>query len=129
MAGSVFALRGGHRPSCAYAPLAVAGPWAPAWEHAAATALAGATGSPVEDWPALRQRALGAAARGPSRPDDERLIAAGRIHARLAGDHAASRILDRPTLGADPLAAALDLLAGTVGSGTAVAPSTATPGS
>ena len=84
--GSVFALRGGHRPSCAYAPLAMAGPWAPTWEHAAATALTGAMGQPVEDWPALRQRALGAAARGPSRPDDERLIAAGRIHARLAGD-------------------------------------------
>ena len=85
--GSVFALRGGHRPSCAYAPLAVAGPWAPD---------VGARGRhcPRRSHGARRSRTgppcasarLGAAARGPSRPDDERLIAAGRIHARLAGD-------------------------------------------
>ena len=113
---SVLSLADGHRPSCAYTPLAVPGPWAPAWEQAASSALAAALGSPRDDgpggdWPAWRQRALGAAARGPSRPHDERLIAAGRIGARLAGDREASRILDRPTLGADPLAAALDLVA------------------
>jgi hypothetical protein len=112
---SILSLRDGHRPACAYTPLALPGPWAPAWEQAAAAGLAAVLDWPGDEWPALRQRGLGAAARGPSRPLDERLIAAGRVSARLAGDVTACRILDRPTVGADPLAVALDLVAGAVG--------------
>jgi hypothetical protein len=54
---------------------------------------------------------LGAASRGVSRPDDERLIAAGRVWLAFVDDEVAARVLARPTVGADPLAVALDRLA------------------
>ena len=105
----LLGLRNGHRPSCLYTPLAVGGAWAPAWEHAAASALGHVLGWGGDaDWPALRQRALGAAARGPARPEDERLIAASRIWATAMADEQALRILTRPTVSRDPLAVALD---------------------
>jgi hypothetical protein len=105
----LLGLRSGHRPACLFTPLAVGGAWAPAWEHAAASALGHLLGWGGEaDWPALRQRALGAAARGPARHEDERLIAASRIWAAALADQQALRILTRPTVSRDPLAVALD---------------------
>ncbi len=70
----LLGLRNGHRPSCLYTPLAVGGAWAPAWEHAAASALGHVLGwGGEDDWPALRQRARSApphvARRGPRTSD------------------------------------------------------------
>ena len=48
---------------------------------------------------------------GPAEPEDERLIAAGRIWAVSQGDAQAAKILRRPTVGRDALAVALDHLA------------------
>lgn len=87
----------------------------PPWEHAASTAIAGALGaidpSTSGDWAALRMRAMGAAARGTSVADDERLIAAARIWLVFVDDAVAAPIVARPTVRHDPLAVALDRLA------------------
>lgn len=104
-----FAVRRGHRPAWWWTPLGVAGGRSLEWEHAAATAVAHARGwIDAEDWPVLRRRVLGAAARGSGRRDDERLIAAGRMWLALVDDPAAERIVARPTVRHDPLARALD---------------------
>ena len=90
-------LRRGHRPAWWWSPLGVAAGRCLDWEHAAATAIAHSRGwIGSEDWPALRQRVLGAAARGSGRRDDERLIAAGRVWLAQVDDAAASRVLDTP---------------------------------
>ncbi|MDY7101427.1 MAG: hypothetical protein S0880_09595 [Actinomycetota bacterium] len=104
-----FAARRGHRPAWWWTPLGVAAGRALDWEHAAATALAHQRGwIDADDWPLLRRRVLGAAARGSTRRDDERLIAAGRLWLALVDDPAAERIVARPTVRHDPLARALD---------------------
>lgn len=104
-----LAARRGHRPSWWWTPLGVAAGRCLDWEHAAATALAHERGwIDGGDWQHLRRRVLGAAARGSSRRDDERLIAAGRIWLALVDDPAAERIVARPTVRHDPLAVALD---------------------
>jgi hypothetical protein len=107
-----LALRRGHRPAWWWTPLGIAAGRCLDWEHAAATSIAHSRGwIGAEDWPALRRRVLGAAARGSGRRDDERLIAAGRVWLALVDDAAAERIVERPTIGHDPLAVALDGLA------------------
>jgi hypothetical protein len=104
-----LALRRGHRPAWWWTPLGVAAGRSLDWEHAAATALAHERGWIDDgDWTHLRRRVLGAAARGSSRRDDERLIAAGRVWLALVDDPAADRIVARPTIRHDPLAVALD---------------------
>jgi len=101
--------RRGHRPSWWWSPLGLAAGRCLDWEHAAATALARERDWIDDaDWARLRRRVLGAAARGSSRRDDERLIAAGRIWLALVDDPAADRIVARPTVRHDPLAVALD---------------------
>jgi hypothetical protein len=105
-------LRRGHRPAWWWSPLGVAAGRCLDWEHAAATAVAHERGwIGADDWPALRQRVLGAAARGNSRRDDERLIAAGRVWLELVDDPGAGRVLSRPTICHDPLAVAIDTFA------------------
>ncbi len=107
-----LSLRHGHRPACWWTPLGVRFGNAPEWEHATATAVARVSGwCDDADWTALRPRLLGAAARGSGRRDDERAIAAGRVWLTAVDDPQAERILRRPTVGRDPLAAALDRLA------------------
>lgn len=102
-------LRRGHRPAWYWTGLGLAAGRCHDWEHAAATAIARANGwCGDEDWMALRRRVLGAAARGVGRRDDERLIAAGRVWLTFVDDEQARRIVARPTVGADPVAAALD---------------------
>lgn len=104
-----LAPRRGHRPSWWWTPLGLAAGRCLDWEHAAATALAHEQGWIDDgDWLHLRRRVLGAAARGSSRRDDERLIAAGRVWLALVDDPAAERIVERPTIRHDPLAVALD---------------------
>jgi hypothetical protein len=104
-----IAARRGHRPAWWWSPLGVAAGRSLDWEHAAATALAHERGwTDGADWAHLRRRVLGAAARGSSRRDDERLIAAGRIWLAMVDDPAAERIVARPTVRHDPLAVALD---------------------
>jgi hypothetical protein len=111
---SSMALRRGHRPAWVWAPLGIAAGAAPAWEHAASTALARAAGwiDDDRDWLALRRRAFGAAARGVDVRDDERLIAAARCWVALVDDPVAAEVLARPTVRHDPLARALDAVAG-----------------
>lgn len=107
-----LALRRGHRPAWWWTPLGLGAGAAPPWEHAAAAGLARAAGwVGDDDWAALRARALGAAARGTDRPDDERLVAAARLWLVFVDDEPAARILARPTVRHDPLAVALDLVA------------------
>ena len=107
-----LALRRGHRPAWWWSPLGLAAGRCLDWEHAAATAVAHERGwIGADDWPALRKRVLGAAARGSSRRDDERLIAAGRAWLALVDDPGAERIVARPTVRHDPLAVAIDTLA------------------
>ena len=78
MWGGGFGLRRVHRPAMCWTPLGVAVGRAEAWEHALAAGIAHTSGwIGNEDWPALRARVLGAAARGSQHPQDERLIAAG----------------------------------------------------
>jgi hypothetical protein len=102
-------LRHGRRARAIHVPTSLRLATAPHWEHATATALARRRGWIDDgDWAALRQRSLGAAARGARRPDDARLVAAARIWAHLVADDAAARILDRPSRSGDPIAAALD---------------------
>jgi hypothetical protein len=109
---TTFPARRGHRPASCWTPLGLPFGRATAWEHAAATAIAHANGwIDDRDWAVLRRRALGAAARGAARRDDERLIAAGRLWLALIDDAGAARILARPTVCHDPLAVALDHLA------------------
>jgi hypothetical protein len=113
MLAGPFALRRGHRPACWWTPLEVPIGSASVWEHTASTGIARAHGwCTDDDWPALRARCLGAAARGIASPDDERTIAAARIWLAFVDDEQAARILSRPTVRRDPLAVALDRLAG-----------------
>lgn len=105
-------LHRGHRPASVWTPLGFHLGRADEWEHVAATALARANGwIRDDDWAVLRQRALGAAARGAGHPADERTIAAARIWVALVGDTDADRVLSRPTIRRDPLAVALDAYA------------------
>lgn len=107
-----FALRHGRRRGALHTPSMLTIGTAPPWEHATATALtrhAGWIGD--DDWQHLRRRCLGAAARGANTAEDARLVAAGRVWARLVGDAEAARILRRPTLALDELAHAIDRLA------------------
>jgi hypothetical protein len=108
-----LSLRRGHRRAWIWTPLGLVLSRADDWEHAAASALARWAGliAGDDDWPALRQRALGAAARGTAQRADERMIAAARIWTALVDDPAAEKILARPTVAHDPLAVALDALA------------------
>lgn len=107
-----LAVRRGHRPAWLWSPLGLAAGRTLDWEHAAATAIARSRGwNGADDWPVLRQRVLGAAARGTGRRDDERLVAAGRVWLALVDDPAAERIVARPTVRHDPLAVALDTYA------------------
>jgi hypothetical protein len=107
-----FGLRRAHRPAAVWTPLGIPMTSAAPWEHAAALAIAHAAGwCGDEDWALLRRSALGAAARGADRPADERLVAAARVWVALVDDKPAQRIVSRPTIGRDPLAAALDALA------------------
>jgi len=109
-------LRHGRRASAIHTPTALRLATAPHWEHATATALARWRGWILgdDDWSALRQRSLGAAARGATRPDDARLVAAARIWARLVDDEPAARILERPSRSCDPIATALDDVLATI---------------
>lgn len=111
-----FALRRGHRPAWCWAPLGVAAGAMTPWEHATVAALAHHAGwlHHHDDWVAVRRAALGAAARPDRDAHDERLVAAGRWLAHLAGDIDALRILHRAHLRLDPLALALDRLARSV---------------
>jgi hypothetical protein len=112
MLAGPLALRRGHRPAWWWSPLGIAAGRCLDWEHAAATAVAHERGwIGADDWPALRKRVLGAAARGSSRRDDERLIASGRAWLALVDDPGAERIVSRPTVCHDPLAVAIDTLA------------------
>lgn len=107
-----FALRRGHRPARYWTPLGVPLGRAEGWEHALAAAIAHTSGwIGADDWPALRSRVLGAAARGASRPADERMIAAGRLWLTVIDEPNTARILARPTVRRDPLACAIDQLA------------------
>ena len=107
-----FALRRSHRPAWFWTPLDIAAGRLTEWEHATATALARTRGwVGDEDWAAIRQQTLGAAARGTQHPHDERTIAAARIWLAFVVDDAAARIVDRPTISHDPIAIALDRLA------------------
>jgi hypothetical protein len=108
-----LSLRRGHRRAWIWTPVGLVASRADDWEHAAASALARWAGliTDDDDWPALRQRALGAAARGTAQRADERMIAAARIWTALVDDPAAEKILARPTVAHDPLAVALDALA------------------
>jgi hypothetical protein len=115
-----LALRRGHRPAWLWTPLAITAGRAPVWEHAAATGIARCVGVVGDaDWLALRSRILGAAARGTAVANDERLIAAGRIWLTTVVDPEAARIVTRPTIANDPLAVALDTLAGSLARGAA----------
>ncbi|MFT7654275.1 MAG: hypothetical protein ACI9ON_000402 [Limisphaerales bacterium] len=108
-----FALRHGRRPSALHTPSMLSLGTADAWEHAAATALAHAAGwIDQTDWTYLRPRCLGAAASGKADPASLRLVAAGKIWAKLTADTEALLILERRTLEGDPLACALNDLVG-----------------
>lgn len=101
--------RRGHRPGAYWTPFGVPVGRCLDWEHATATAIACSRGwIDGTDWPLLRKRVLGAAARGSGRRDDERLIAAGRMWLALVDDPAAAAIVARPTVRHDPIAVALD---------------------
>jgi hypothetical protein len=109
-----FAMTRGHRPSQQWTPLGISVGRAADWEQALATAIAHTEGwIDAADWASLRARVLGAAARGNERPNDERLIAAGRLWLARVDDAEALRIVDRPTVRHDPLACAIDALART----------------
>lgn len=101
-----FGLHGGHRAGAVWAPFGIRVSRAHDWEHALAAALARKVGllDNDADWWAIRQRALGAAARGTSSVDDERMIAAARLWLTMVDDSQAAAIVMRPTVGRDPLA-------------------------
>jgi hypothetical protein len=104
-------LRRGHRPAWWWTVLGLAGGSCPAWEQAASTGIARAIGAVGDsDWPALRTRALGAAARGTKDPHDERFVAAARVCLAFVDDDVATAIIARPTVRHDPVAIALDRL-------------------
>jgi hypothetical protein len=104
-----FRLRHGRRHGAVHTPTMFPVATGQPWEHAAATALARTRGwLGDDDWPALRQRSLGAAARGGRRAEDARLVAAARVWAHVVDDGVAASILARPTRSTDPVAASLD---------------------
>jgi hypothetical protein len=107
-----FAMRRGHRAAWWWSPLGLSAGKCRDWEHALVAAIAHSRGwTDQQDWPALRQRVLGAAARGSERSDDERLVAAGRVWLNFVDDPAAAAVLDRPSVKHDPLAVAINRLA------------------
>lgn len=107
-----FALRHGRRPAALHAPSMLSIGAAPAWEHAASTALGFRAGWLDEtDWGHLRPRCLGKAASGAHEPEALRLIAAGMLWARLTQDTQAIEILGRRTISGDGVAMALNELA------------------
>jgi hypothetical protein len=107
-----FALRHGRRPAALHAPSMLSIGAAPAWEHAASTALGFRAGWLDEtDWWHLRSRCLGKAASGAHEPEALRLIAAGMLWARLTQDTQAIEILGRRTISGDGVAVALNELA------------------
>lgn len=107
-----FGLRRGHRPAWWWTPLEVGAGAAPVWEHAAFAGIAHACGwIDAAEWGVLRARSMGAAARGATTRDDERLVAAARVWLALVDDPEASGIVRRPGVRRDPLACALDRLA------------------
>jgi len=111
-----LALRRGHRPQAWWTPFGLRVGTAPAWEHATATAIVRAAGGcDDDDWAYLRQRVFASAARGTTTAVNERTVAAGRLWAELTDDEQARRILARPTVGVDPLARAVAVLAERVG--------------
>lgn len=112
MLGQQLRLHRGHRPAWVWVPLGAAAGRPDDWEHAIAGALACAAGwVNADDWSALRARTLGVAARGIGHPSDQRLVAAGRLWSAHTQDTQAARLLARPTIGTDPLAAAIVAIA------------------
>jgi hypothetical protein len=95
-----FRLHRGHRPAAVWAPFGIRVGRASEWEHALASVVARNAGliDHDDDWVALRQRALGAAARGALTPTDELLVAAGRRWLERIDDPVAAAVLARPTL-------------------------------
>ena len=120
-----FGLRHGRRRGALHTPSMLTIGTATSWEHAASSVLARRAGwIGDEDWPHLRRRCLGAAARGAHSAEDARLVAAGRLWARLVGDGEAVRILGRPSELGDALARALDALVDGSADGTGEGPPT-----
>jgi hypothetical protein len=110
-----FRLRNGHRPSARQELLGVSPATASPWEHASAASIAVACGwiDPEPEWAALRQRVLAGVGRGGRSSGDNRLVAAGRCWAVQVGDEEASSLLQRVSIAEnDPIAMALDALAG-----------------
>jgi hypothetical protein len=100
-----------HRPAAWWTILGIRTGAAAQWEHVVATGVARALGPVGDDeWPALRRRALGAAARGAADAHDERVSAGARLWLADVDDQAAP-IIARPTVRHDPLATAVDHLA------------------
>ena len=109
---SRFSLRHGRRPAALHTPSMLCLGTAPAWEHAIAAGLACHCGwIDQADWVHLRGRCLGAAASSRNDAATQRLAAAGRLWAALAGDAQAAGILLRRTRFDDPLALAVLRLA------------------
>ena len=107
-----FALRHGRRPAALHLPSMLGIGAAPAWEHAAATALGHQMGwVGVDDWTHLRPRCLGSAAGGARDCETLRLIAAGKLWAQMLNDQEALAILGRRTIASDAIARALEALA------------------
>jgi hypothetical protein len=109
-----FRLQRGHRPEARHDFLGVTRGNAPAWEQAAAAAIAAGHGwcEPAAEWQALRRRVFAAIGRGGRTSDDNRLVAAGRCWAALMKDDDALHLLRRVTSSPrDPVAQALDALA------------------
>lgn len=104
-------LHGGRRSAALHRPSMMAIGTAPAWEQAAAAALAFREGwIGDEDWTALRGLCLGAAAGGDIRSEAIRLVAAGQLWAVLTGDEEALKLLRRRTFHQDNIASAIAVL-------------------
>jgi hypothetical protein len=108
-----FPLHRGRRPAALHRPTLLAIGALTDWEHALVTALARSCGvRNGADWPCLRDRCLGAAARGDDDEQALRFIAAGRWWARLEKDTEAESVLARRSLRGDRLTEAVVTLAG-----------------